>query len=520
MALSPALLLAAVQNEKNKRLCEISLYDFVKSSWDIVEPGTPFVDGWHIRVVCDHLQAAIEGKIRNLIINMPPRHCKSLLIAVFFPMWVWVTRPEYRWLFASYSGNLSMRDSLKCRRLVQSAWYQERWGSTVKLISDQNVKQFFETDRFGYRFATSVGGTTTGMGGNAIVIDDPHSAMEAQSDTIREGVLEWFDQAMSTRLNDPKTGIRIIVMQRLHARDLSGHLLAQGGWEHLVLPAEFDGVRRKTSLGEYDPRTKQGELLWPELYDAKALAPIKAALGTYGTAGQLQQRPAPAGGGIIKVAEVKLWPAEKQLPPLSYLVQSYDTAFSEKTQNDPSACTVWGITQYNKRTIAILMDAWTEHLAYPDLRARMIDDWNDLYGGDPDDVQNRPKKSDLMLIEAKASGQSLLQDLRQANLPVRGYNPGKADKITRAHSIAPLVESGCIYVMESKKRPGKPVSWAKMVLDQLEVFPAGEHDDIVDTVTQALIYLRDTGFLELDVAEEEVDDEEDYSHKRGNPYAA
>jgi predicted phage terminase large subunit-like protein len=324
---------------------------------------------------------------------------------------------------------------------------------------------------------------------------------------------------MSTRLNDPKTGIRIIVMQRLHTRDLSGHLLAQGGWEQLILPAEYDGVRRKTSLGEYDPRTKQGELLWPELYDAKALAPIKVALGAYGVAGQLQQRPSPAGGGIIKIKDIKLWPYDKQLPPLSYLVQSYDTAFSEKTQNDPSACTVWGITQYNKRTIAILMDAWAEHLAYPELRARMIEDWRDTYGGDPTDIQNNPKKSDMLLIEAKASGQSLLQDLRQANLPVRRYNPGKADKISRAHSIAPLIESGCVYVMESRKTPGKPVSWAKMVLDQLEVFPAGEHDDLVDSCTQALIYLRDSGFLELEVYEEDAETEEDYSHKRGNPYA-
>lgn len=517
MALNPIVVLEAVRQEKLKRACEIDLYTFVQEAWDIIEPGTPFVAGWHLRTICEHLQATTTGKIRNLIINMPPRHCKSLLVAVFFPMWVWITRPEYRWLFASYSGNLSMRDSLKCRRLVQSTWYQERWGKTVNLISDQNVKQFFETDKFGYRFATSVGGTTTGFGGNAIVIDDPHSAMEAQSDTIREGVLDWFDQAMSTRLNDPKTGIRIIVMQRLHAKDLSGHLAAQGGWEQLILPAEFDGVRRKTSLGEYDPRTKEGELLWPELYDAKALAPIKAALGTYGVAGQLQQRPSPQGGGILKVKEVKLWPKELKVPPLMYLVQSYDTAFTEKTTGDPSACTVWGITKYNGKPIAILMDAWAEHLGYPELRTRLISDWQDTYGGDPKDLENQPKKSDLMLIEAKASGQSLIQDLRRANLPIKGYNPGNADKTTRAHSIAPLLETGCVYMLESSKKPGKVVSWAQPVLDQMEHFPAGEHDDYVDTVTQCLIYFRDAGFLELDMAkEDEIEiDEPDLR----NPYA-
>lgn len=519
MVLSPTHLLEAIKQEKDKRLAETSLYEFTKQAWDIVEPGTPFVDGWHIRTICDHLQATIEGKIRNLIINMPPRHCKSLLIAVFWPMWVWTFRPEYRWLFASYSGNLSMRDSLKSRRLVQSTWYQERWGNTVNLISDQNVKTFFETDKYGYRYATSVGGTLTGMGGNAIVVDDPHSATEAQSDPIREGVLEWWDQAMSTRLNDPKTGIRVLVMQRLHALDLSGHLLKHGHWEHLCLPAEFDGVRRKTSLGEYDPRTKEGELLWPELYDAKALAPIKAALGVYGTAGQLQQRPSPAGGGILKVAEILLWPTKTPIPAIQYIVQSYDTAFTEKTNGDPSACTVWGIALHKGKNIAIMLDAWSEHLAYPDLRARMIEDWNDAYGGDEKDPENNPKKSDLMLIEAKASGQSLLQDLRRANLPVRGYNPGNADKVTRAHSIAPILETGCIYVLESSKNKGKPVSWAQKVLTQMEQFPAGEHDDYVDTVTQAFIYLRDTGFLELDIAEPDEDDEEAYSKANENPYS-
>jgi hypothetical protein len=215
------VVIEAIRAERLKRLAEASLYEFTKQAWEIVEPGTAFVDGWHIRTICDHLQACIDGRIRNLIINMPPRHMKSILIAVMLPMWVWTFRPEYRWLYASYSGNLSTRDSLKSRRLVQSKWYQDNWGDKVSLISDQNVKTFFETDQFGYRFATSVGGTTTGMGGNAIVIDDPHSAMEAQSDPIREGVLEWWDQAMSTRLNDPKTGIRILVMQRLHMKDLS-----------------------------------------------------------------------------------------------------------------------------------------------------------------------------------------------------------------------------------------------------------------------------------------------------------
>jgi predicted phage terminase large subunit-like protein len=249
------------------------------------------------------------------------------------------------------------------------------------------------------------------------------------------------------------------------------------------------------------------------------LAPIKAALGIYGTAGQLQQRPSPAGGGILKVDEIKLWPADKRVPPIEFLIQSYDTAFSEKTQNDPSACTVWGVSRFAGRPILIMMDAWAEHLPYPELRSRLISDWNDTYGGDPKDLENQPKKADVVLIEAKASGQSLLQDLRLANVPVRGYNPGNADKITRAHSVAPILELGCVYMLESKKNPGKAVSWAQPVLDQMSNFPADEHDDFVDTVTQCLIYIRDGGFIELEYAKiEEIVQEE--RRERTNPYAS
>lgn len=512
-----ASLMEAVKAERQKRAAEKSLIEFMRQAWDIIEPGTTYVDGWHLHAICDHLQAVSEGKIRNLIINMPPRHCKSILVAVMWPVWTWIRNPEFRWLYASYSGNLSMRDSLKCRRLIQSAWFQDRWGEKFALIGDQNTKTFYENDKYGYRFATSVGGTTTGMGGSAIVVDDPHSAMEAQSDVIREGVLEWWDQAMSTRLNNPKTGAKVIVMQRLHERDLTGHLLKQGGYEHLCLPAEWDGVKRSTSLGNYDPRTKKGEFLWPELYDQKALEPIKASLGEYGTAGQLQQAPSPAGGGIIKVDNIHLWPAREPIPPLQYIVQSYDTAFTEKNTGDPSACTVWGVVQRHGQNVALLLDSWAEHLAYPDLRSRMIEEYQERYAGGEDDIGNPPRRPDLVLIEQKASGQSLLQDLRQANIPVRGYNPGRADKVTRAHMIAPLIDIGAVYVMESAKNKGKPVSWARELLEELEKFPAGEHDDRVDCTTQALIYLKDAGFLELEFVD---DDEDEYWEKpTGNPYA-
>jgi hypothetical protein len=207
------------------------------------------------------LEAISSGDIRKLLINIPPRHSKSTIVSVIWPMWEWLTDPAQKFLCASYSGALSIRDNLKARRLIQSPWYQERWGHMFKLSGDQNAKQRFENSATGYRIATSVGGTATGEGGSRLLLDDPHAAQEAQSDAIRESSLEWFDQVWSTRLNDPKKDAMVTVMQRLHERDISGHILEDiGGWEHLMIPAEWDGKRRKTSLGQYDPRTKKGEL--------------------------------------------------------------------------------------------------------------------------------------------------------------------------------------------------------------------------------------------------------------------
>lgn len=516
--LSPAVVLGAIENERVIRKAESSLYEFTKQAWQVIEPGTEFVEGWHLQAISEHLEAVTDGEIRRMVINIPPRHMKSIQVAVMWPVWTWIARPEFRWLFASYAGSLSVRDSLKCRRLIQSPWFQERWGHKFTLTGDQNAKTFFENDRYGYRFATSVGAATTGHGGDGIVIDDPHNALEAQSDAMRESTLEWFDQAMSTRLNNPKTGSIVIVMQRLHEKDLAGHVLEHGGYEHLCLPAEYEGHGFKTSIGWSDPRSMKGSLLWPERFGKEEIEHLKKQLGEYGTAGQLQQRPSPAGGGILKPSKVKLWPASKPMPVFEYILQSYDTAFTEKTTNDPTACTVYGVfTEGDKRGVMI-MDAWSDNMEYPDLRAKVINDWRASYGGD--DKGRKGKKADAILIEEKGSGISLIQELHGANIPARSYNPGRADKISRAHQVAPILDLGCIYVLESSRRPGQWVSWASDLYKQMERFPNAEHDDYIDTFTQALIYLRDSSLLELDYFEGDPIEEQDYyNSKKENPYA-
>ncbi len=228
---SPAVMLDLLKEEKERRNAAASLYEFVRQSWHVVEPGVPFIGGWHIEQICEHLEACSGGDLRKLLINIPPRHSKSTIVSVMWPMWEWLTDPAQKFLCASYSGNLSIRDNLKARRLIQSPWYQDRWGHMFRLAGDQNAKQRYENDKTGYRLATSVGGTATGEGGSRLLLDDPHSAQEAQSDAIRESALEWFDVVWSTRLNDPKADVMVTIMQRLHERDISGHIIDDiGGW--------------------------------------------------------------------------------------------------------------------------------------------------------------------------------------------------------------------------------------------------------------------------------------------------
>jgi predicted phage terminase large subunit-like protein len=437
-----------------------------------------------------------------------------------WPAWEWLTSPEQKFLCASYSGSLSIRDNLKTRRLIQSPWYQERWSHMFALAGDQNAKQRFENDKTGYRLATSVGGTATGEGGSRLLLDDPHSAQAAQSDVIRNSDLEWFDMVWSTRLNNPKEDAMVTIMQRLHEKDISGHIIDDiGGWEHICIPAEWDGVKRSTVLGNYDPRQKVGELICPDRFGDKEIDNLKKLLGQYGSAGQLQQNPSPADGGILKTKYFEMWPADKGLPPFEYILQSYDCAFTEKSTGDPTACTVWAIFTHNGERNVMLIDAWEDHLSYPDLRKRAIKDWGTEYGGmTKDSPYSRARRPDRILVEAKASGQSLIQDLRLAKVPVIGYNPGNADKISRAHQASPTLELGLIWIPESGKNKGHFVSWAQGFIKQLEKFPVAEHDDYVDTFSQAIIYLKNDGWFELPRAKD-IDEPRIKPKEYVNPYA-
>ena len=215
------LTLEKVKAEQYRR----SLKAFTKASWATIEPGVPFLNNWHIDAINEHLQAVIEGDIKRLIINIPPRHMKSLSTAVILPAWAWTRDPSMKFLYASYAASLSIRDSTKCRRLIESPWYQAHFPD-ITLTSDQNQKSRFENTSSGIRLATSVGGTATGDGGDIILVDDASSASDAQSSAMRTSVLEWWDQTMQTRLNNPQTGAFVVVQQRLHESDLTGHIIS------------------------------------------------------------------------------------------------------------------------------------------------------------------------------------------------------------------------------------------------------------------------------------------------------
>jgi len=272
-------------------------------------------------------------------------------------------------------------------------------------------------------------------------------------------------------------------------------------------------------VGPYDPRQKKGELICPERFGEDEIADLKKLLGAYGAAGQLQQEPTPSEGGILKTQFFELWPENTGLPPFEYILQSYDCAFTEKSTGDPTACTVWAVFTHAGARHVMLIDAWDEHLAYPDLREKAIKQWGTEYGGmSKDSPFSRKKRPDRVLVEAKASGQSLLQDLRLAKVPAIPYNPGNADKISRAHQAAPTLELGLCWIPESKKTPGHAVSWAQPFLKQLAKFPVAAHDDYVDTFTQAIIYLKNDGFFDLPQARD-IDEPNLRVVEKVNPYA-
>jgi predicted phage terminase large subunit-like protein len=437
----------------------------VRQAWAHVDPD-PFIDGWHIGAICEHLEAVDRGEIRNLLINVPPRCGKSSIVSVIWPAWRWIHAPETRWLCSSYAQNLSIRDSVKCRRLILSAWYQERWGGQYALMGDQNAKTRFDNSHGGYRLCTSVGGQVTGEGGDLLLVDDPHNVMEAESDVQRQEVLDWWDAAMSTRGNNPKTVARVIICQRVHEADLSGHVIAKGSYEHLCLPAEYEPehpFRRVTRLGFEDPRRQEGELLCPERFGPAEIERLKTDLTPLRAAGQLQQRPAPREGALFKLEWMRSTP---ELPAEAKRVRAWDFAASEGADANFTAGIRMARTPEGVYVIEDLVRGrWT-----PGERDRVIENT----------AQKDGHEVAIWLEQEPGSGGIAQVDALVRRL--QGYSVrserSTGDKATRADPLASQFEAGNVRIFERLPFRGEYEA-------QLVTFPAAAFDDLVDASSLA-----------------------------------
>jgi predicted phage terminase large subunit-like protein len=454
---------------------EKSLKKFIQAAWHIVEPATEYKHNWHIDAICEHLEAVTNGEIRNLLINMPPRAAKSTCVSVMWPVWMWTFKPEARFLCASYAQSLSIRDNLKCRRLIESNWYKERFGDVFELTGDQNTKTRFEKNKTGYRLATSVDSAATGEGGDFLIVDDPVSATEAASAAVTQHTQDWFDNTFSTRLNDPATGAKVIVMQRLNENDLSAHILRQGGYEHLLLPMEFEEERRaSTSIGWTDPRKKDGELLWPERFTPDVLEDFKLRLGSYGYAGQMQQRPAPREGGFFQ----KTWfETTRAAPGKAKRVRAWDRAASiAKKGTDPD----WTVG------LKLVRD---EHGCF------YIEDVVRFRGSSLDvqkAIRNTAEQDgkNVKIILEQDPGQAGKSEVEYLIRMMSGFSvkavPIKKDKVTRASPVSAQAEAGNIKIVRG--------DWNHAFLEELCAFPNAKHDDTVDALSTAFDALSNYGF--------------------------
>jgi len=483
---------AAQINAELAARAEQSLRTFIRQAWHVLEPATPFVPGWHLDAIADHLEAVTRGEIQNLLLNLPPRHCKSLSVCVFWPVWEWIRHPSRRWLFSAYALSLSVRDSLKCRRLIQSPWFQKHWHDRFQIRKDQNEKDRFENDRAGHRIATSVGGAATGEGGDRVVVDDPHRIHDRESTAVREAALIWWDQTMSTRLNDPRNGARVIVMQRLHEADLSGHVLKQGGYVHLLLPAEFESDRRcVTPIGWKDPRSADAELLWPLRVGPAQIADAKLRLGPDGYSGQFQQRPTPAGGGQFQSQWFRYYRtiagangaityelfagAGKSRRVEAGACRRFavmDPAGAEKVGDNRPCYTVIQVWDVTPESDLVLVEQFREQVQTP----RAVDVAFDLF------VQ---RSVEYIAVEKDGLGLGVVQELRRRGAAVKPIK-AKGSKSARCETAEIRMSAGQIYFP-------REAAFLFELEQELLLFPRGQYADQVDALAYAAMEVARVG---------------------------
>ena len=465
--------------------CKDKFRHFVECSWPIVEPAKDFIANWHIDAIADHLQAVSDGHIQRLLITVPPGHAKSLLVSVQWPVWVWLCRnPKWRGMFTSYAEALSLRDAERSRTLLESLWVRDTFAPTWSI---GGVLGFYKNSESGFRMSFGVGGKGTGFRGDALITDDPLNARDSHSEAALNNCTFWWDEVMSSRFNDLAKAVRVIIMQRLTAKDLAGHVLERGGYEHLCLPTYYEPDRKAfTIIGFQDPRTEKDELLFPALFPLDVVKQAEKDMGSTAFSGQHQQRPAPAGGGLWKRQWWRYWkPKNLKLPPVKVRLasgdvgeieavdlpdtfdeemQSWDCAFKDLKDSD----FVCGGQLARKGADIYLRDAVHDRLAFTETLAAIRA------------LCTKYPKTGAKLIEDKANGTAVIDTLRHDIPGLIAINP-EGGKYARAAAVTPTLESGNVYLPHPLY-----AEWVDGFLTEAEQFPNGANDDWVDMLSQAL----------------------------------
>ena len=443
------------------------LASFIAKVFPVVVPGRPFLPNWHLDLLADRLMQCYEGRIKRLIITVPPRSLKSICTSVAFPAWALGHDPTRRIICASYAADLAISLARDCRSVMNTDWYRHLFSQTRLRRSTEGE---LETTRHGMRYATSVGGTLTGLGGSLFILDDPMKPQEALSKTQREAVLQWYDHTLYARLDSKAHDCIILVMQRLHVNDLVAHVLEKEAWEHLDLPAIAESHEIYQLADGRTMERAAGTALHPERESLSVLETIKETIGTFNFYAQYQQRPVSEVGNLVRWAWFQMYDTPPVLEPGDRIVQSWDTANKTTELSDYSVCTTWQV----KGSFYYLLAVFRARLDFPGLKHAVI-------------AHARQYRVHTLLMEDTALGTALIQEFRyhtQAGVPPPiGVTP-KGEKAMRLATQSAVIEAGRVFLP-------RRASWLDAFRSELMAFPASRHDDQVDSLSQFLTWITD-----------------------------
>lgn len=460
-----------------KEIYRRSYYEFYKKAFTILNPDEPYNDNWHLEVLCDRLQQELYRIVKgiprekDIIINVPFRSSKSLIVSVIFPVWCWIIKPSTKFICVSYSNDLSLELATLSRNLLLSEWFQNLYGTRLNPSDDENTKGFFKNKFSGFRKSVGTGGQITGSGADFLLVDDGQNPKKAASEVERKNTQDFYTQTLYSRLNQPEIGVRINIQQRLHQQDLSGYLIDTQADKHelIKIPAEIT-VNDPVIPAALEKHYVDG-LFWPTRFSKTQLESYASILGTYGYAGQLQQRPSPAEGGIIKREWFTIMPPEQLQRditdhPINYYLDTTDIKDAAKSEgNDYTGV----FTAYKKDNYVFVVDVCQVKLEFYEL-CKWIPKYTEKHY-----YTNNSK----IKLEPKSSGRSIVKQLKATTmLNIVELPTPKDDKLTRLMAVQPLIESGRIVLIDGP--------YIKNFMDQLTMFPNAAHDDMVDAMVYGI----------------------------------